>query len=489
MQNFSDLQLSSKALRAVSLLKYEKPTPVQEQAIPLILEGRDIIAAAKTGTGKTAAFSLPAMSKLSRSPKGEGPHMLVVTPTRELAQQICEVCKTIAQATHLRVLSVVGGLSINPQIQGLKRGVDVLIATPGRLIDLMEQKALRLANVEVLVLDEADRMLDMGFWPSVKKIVAATPTSRQTLLFSATIDKSIQDTAGKLLKKPALVEIAHKGDTADTIEQYIVRTEQALKPDVLKAVLAEHGSSRVIVFTRTRSRADSTCRRLRRAGFAAEAIHSDRSQNQRKRALENFAKGKVGVLVATDVLSRGIDVEKVSYVVNYDLPTQAQDYVHRIGRTGRAGASGYAISFVTPDTKSDLKSIEKFIRQEIPELELKNFDAEEATQRVVARTNRARARKDTELAQAMREEKRKQSRKKKAKEQSKAAGGGRAGGGKRSQGKRPQANRSQGNRSQASRVKNTQTHSKSQGSPKNQGADFRPGRAHRASLAHKQRRH
>ena len=195
------------------------------------------------------------------------------------------------------------------------------------------------------------------------------------------------------------------------------------------------------------------------------------------------------MLVATDVLSRGIDVEKVSYVVNYDLPTQAQDYVHRIGRTGRAGASGYAISFVTPDTKSDLKSIEKFIRQEIPELELKNFDAEEATQRVVARTNRARARKDTELAQAMREEKRKQSRKKKAKEQSKAAGGGRAGGGKRSQGKRPQANRSQGNRSQASRVKNTQTHSKSQGSPKNQGADFRPGRAHRASLAHKQRRH
>ncbi len=351
MKNFDELGLSENALGAVARLGYEAPTPVQEQAIPLVIAGRDVIAAAKTGTGKTAAFSLPAMDKLKRAQGNQGPRMLVVTPTRELAQQIGEVCASIAVSTHHRILTVVGGLSYEPQIKQLKHGVDVLIATPGRLVDLMEQQAVRLGNVDVLVLDEADRMLDMGFWPSMKKIVAATPKTRQTLLFSATIDRSIENTAGKLLRTPALVEIAHKGETADTVDQYIVRVGQTLKPALLKAVLAERGHKRVIVFARTRSRADATCRRLKRAGYTAEAIHSDRSQNQRRRALDNFASGKTDVLVATDVLARGIDVEDVDYVVNYDLPTQPEDYVHRIGRTGRAGASGYAVSFASPGNR------------------------------------------------------------------------------------------------------------------------------------------
>ena len=265
---------------------------------------------------------------------------------------------------------MVGGLSYGPQINRLKRGVDVLIATPGRLVDLMEQKAARLADVEVLVLDEADRMLDMGFWPAMKKIVGATPASRQTLLFSATIDRSVQNSVGTLLRDPAVVEIAHKGETADTVEQFIIRTPQTVKPALLKAVLAEKGAERVIVFARTRSRADATCRRLKRAGYAAEAIHSDRSQNQRRRALDNFAAGKTGVIVATDVLARGIDVEEVDYVVNYDLPTQPEDYVHRIGRTGRAGAAGFAVSFVSPETEDALRDIEKLIKRTIPEMEL-----------------------------------------------------------------------------------------------------------------------
>ena len=319
MKQFNELGLSDQALEAVARLGYEAPTPVQEQAIPLALEGRDLIAAAKTGTGKTAAFSLPSLDRLGHAKGGQGPLMLVVTPTRELAQQIGEVCTAIAASTHHRILTVVGGLSYTPQINKLKHGVDILIATPGRLVDLMEQGAVRLGDVEVLVLDEADRMLDMGFWPAMKKIIGATPASRQTLLFSATIDASIKNSVGKLLHDPAFVEIAHKGETADTVEQYIVHVAQTLKPALLKAVLAEKGSDRVIVFARTRSRADSTCRRLKRAGYTAEAIHSDRSQAQRRRALDNFAAGKTGVLVATDVLARGIDVEEVDYVVNYDL--------------------------------------------------------------------------------------------------------------------------------------------------------------------------
>ena len=243
----------------------------------------------------------------------------------------------MALSTHHRITTVVGGLSYKPQIEKLKRGTDVLIATPGRLIDLMDQKAVDLGDVQVLVLDEADRMLDMGFLPAVKKIVAATPKTRQTLLFSATIDKSIQEITGKMLRDPATVQIARKGDVAETVDQYIIRVPQSVKPALIKAVLAEKGADRVIVFARTRSRADSTCRRLRKAGYTVEAIHSDRSQNQRRRALDKFASGEVNIITATDVLARGIDVDQVDYVINYDVPEQPEDYIHRIGRTGRAG--------------------------------------------------------------------------------------------------------------------------------------------------------
>ena len=507
MTKFDELGLSETALQAVARLGYETPTPVQEQAIPLALEGRDLIAAAKTGTGKTAAFSLPSLDRLGHAKGGQGPLMLVVTPTRELAQQIGEVCGAIAASTHHRILTVVGGLSYEPQISKLKHGVDVLIATPGRLVDLMEQGAARLADVEVLVLDEADRMLDMGFWPAMKKIIGATPKSRQTLLFSATIDRSILGSVGKLLHDPAMVEIAHKGETADTVEQYVIRTQQTLKPALLKALLAEKGAERVIVFARTRSRADATCRRLKRAGYAAEAIHSDRSQNQRRRALDNFASGKTDVIVATDVLARGIDVEEVGYVVNYDLPTQPEDYVHRIGRTGRAGAAGFAVSFTCPETADALRDIEKLIKRPIPEMELASFDAEAAAEEAAGRAARSEARRDPEIKQAAKELAARERKKEKAREKARSAADAPARNAKRqSAGKgaegaaKAKAPSTRSDRKQTGRAqhaqrggrppaKKPQTSALRQGNPPAQGTrqtrggDLRPGRAHRASLA------
>ena len=316
MTTFADLGLSDAALAAVEALGYTEPTPVQEQSIPLALKGRDMIAAAKTGTGKTAAFSLPSLDRIERTDAKKSPVILVITPTRELAMQIQEVCGTIAKLRGLRVANVVGGVKIEPQIDRLARGVDVLIATPGRLIDLMNQKAVNLGDVQVLVLDEADRMLDMGFLPSVRRIVEATPSTRQTLLFSATIDKGVLDQVDAMLNDPAIVQIAAKGETADTVEQYIARVPHTLKPDMLAALLKERGHRRVIVFARTRHRADAACRKLKRAGYHAEAIHSDRSQNQRKRALDNFASGETDILVATDVLARGIDVDEVLSLIH-----------------------------------------------------------------------------------------------------------------------------------------------------------------------------
>ena len=397
MTTFDQLGLSEKALAAVGRMGYAQPTPVQERAIPLVLGGHDIIAAAQTGTGKTAAFTLPSMDRLPHAKGGSGPLMLVVTPTRELAQQIADVADQVAISTHHRITTVVGGLSYKPQIERLRRGTDVLIATPGRLIDLMEQEAVRLADVQVLVLDEADRMLDMGFLPSVKKIVAATPATRQTLLFSATIDRSIMKVVGTMLHDPETVEIARKGEVAETIDHYIINAPQSVKPALIKAVLAEKGAERVIVFARTRSRADSTCRRLRKAGYTCEAIHSDRSQNQRRRALDKFARGEVNIITATDVLARGIDVEEVDYVINYDIPEQAEDYVHRIGRTGRAGKGGFAVTFVTPENGAELKAIQKLIKREIPEMRLADFDIAEAEAAAAEASITARSKRDPEV--------------------------------------------------------------------------------------------
>ena len=502
MTHFDDLGLSGQALQAVAQLGYSTPTPVQEQAIPKVLEGRDLIAAAKTGTGKTAAFSLPTMDKLGHAKGNKGPLMLVVTPTRELAEQIGEVCGTIAKNTHHRILTVVGGVSYNPQIQALNRGVDVLIATPGRLVDLMDQGAAHLSSVEVLVLDEADRMLDMGFWPAMRKIIGATPQNRQTLLFSATIDRTIMSTAGKLLHDPAMVEIAHKGETADTVKQYVMHVQQAVKPELLKGLMKERGHRRVIVFCRTRSRADATCRRLKKVGYSVEAIHSSRSQNQRRRALENFANGTTDVLVATDVLARGIDVEEVEYVVNYDLPTQPEDYVHRIGRTGRAGASGFAVSFVSPETADALRDIQKLLKRTIPELELENFDMHEAENEAAARAQRAEARRDPEIQQAKKEQAARTRRKNKAREaaQAEEVNTRRAKRGSRKVAEKPasgtahaamkhsnadhglQQKRANGSRNASANRAKTNSASGAQ------GGDFRPGRAHRAQVAHQRNR-
>ena len=397
MASFEELGLPEASLAAAKRMGYTMPTPVQERAIPIVLAGRDVIAAAQTGTGKTAAFTLPLMGTLAHAEQGSGPLMLVITPTRELAQQIGEVADQVAVSTHHRIAVVVGGLSYKPQIEKLRRGVDVLIATPGRLIDLMDQKAVCLSNIEALVLDEADRMLDMGFLPAVKRIVAETPKARQTLLFSATIDGSIKSITGSMLRDPETVEIARKGDVAETVEQYVIHAPQSVKPALIKAVLAEKGAERVIVFARTRSRADSTCRRLRKAGYAAEAIHSDRSQNQRRRALASFAEGKVNIITATDVLARGIDVDEVDYVINYDAPEQAEDYVHRSGRTGRAGKCGFAVTFVTPENEGELRAIQKLVKKTIPEMKLEHFDIAEAEAAAAEASITAQSKRDPEV--------------------------------------------------------------------------------------------
>ena len=368
---FADLGLSESVLAAVDDLGYEAPTPVQAQAIPQALGGRDLLAAAQTGTGKTAAFLLPALSRLPRAARHQGPSMLVVTPTRELAQQIEDVCGTIEARTHHRSVTVVGGVGYQPQISALKRGCDILVATPGRLVDLLDQGACDLSGVSVLVLDEADRMLDMGFLPSMRKIVAATPNNRQTMLFSANLDEGAIGGIRNLVHDPAVVEIAHKGTVAETIDQYALPVSLEAKNGLLAQVLKTEGPQRVIVFTRTKHRADSCCRRLRRAGISCAPIHGNRSQNQRERALASFRDGTCDVLVATDVLARGIDVSDVRYVINFDVPADPEDYIHRIGRTGRAGETGWALTFVTVNDADDLFAIERLMGKVVPPYEPK----------------------------------------------------------------------------------------------------------------------
>ena len=371
---FADLGLSDAVMQAVVDMGYETPTPVQAASIPEVLAGRDILAAAQTGTGKTAAFLLPTMSKLGHvvppakkgdrgrrrrnAARGRGPLMLVITPTRELAQQIDEVCTTVAKRTGHTAVTVVGGLSYGPQKQALARGCDILVATPGRLVDLIEQGAANLDEVGVLVLDEADRMLDMGFLPQVRTIVSKCREERQTLLFSATLDEERVGAITDLVHEPARVEIAPVTSTADTVDQYVVPVSMDEKNGLLAEVLKKEGPERVIVFVRTKRRADTCVRRLARSGFKCEAIHGDRSQGQRQRALAAFRDGRVQVLVATDVLARGIDVSDVRYVINFDVPEEPTDYIHRIGRTGRAGEEGWSLTFVTKADIAEFFDIE-----------------------------------------------------------------------------------------------------------------------------------
>ncbi len=362
---FESLGLGVATLAAVADMGYARPTPVQERAIPLVLEGRDVLAGAQTGTGKTAAFVLPILDRLPHAQNGSGPLALVVTPTRELAQQIQKVAQTVCEHTGHRAVVVVGGVGYEPQKDALAKGCDLLVATPGRLLDLVEQGCCNLGEVESLVLDEADRMLDMGFLPDVRRIVAMIPTRRQTLLFSATLDEKVLGAVGSLLRDPARVQIAPKGTVAKTVDQYVLGVTAQAKKRVLVEVLRREGSDRVLVFVRGKHRADHLCRVLRQKGFGAAALHGGRTQSQRTHALERFASGEVGVLVATDVLSRGIDVSEVSYVVNLDVPHDAEDYVHRIGRTGRAGRRGWALTLCSEPEYLDLRDIERLIKRVI----------------------------------------------------------------------------------------------------------------------------
>ena len=375
--SFAELGLNEQILAGVDALGFSTPTPVQAGAIPEVLAGRDVVASAQTGTGKTAAFALPTLQRIAGK-SGRGPHALVVTPTRELAAQIDDVVKVVCQKTGQRAVIVMGGAKFDKQIAALEKGCDLLVATPGRLLDLMEHNHVSLAGVEVLVLDEADRMLDMGFWPSVRRIMHALPEQHQTLLFSATIPPSIKSTIDAMLHEPAVVEISRVGETADTVEEHLCPVTQAQKPELLRALLDTGGASgerpeRVLVFCRTKHRVDDVSAMLKNAQVKVDIMHADRPQQARARALERFREGKVQVLVATDVMSRGIDVAGVDAVVNFDVPMDPEDYVHRIGRTGRAGATGHAYTFVAPDEISPLREIEYFTKKLVPVWDLPGF--------------------------------------------------------------------------------------------------------------------
>ena len=354
--SFDNLGLSPRLLEAVAAMGYTSPTPIQRDAIPMVLEGRDVVGCAQTGTGKTAAFVLPLMQRLEAKPGG--PRALVVTPTRELAVQIEEVATQVAKHTKHRVAVVYGGVGYEPQTKALKRGVDLLVATPGRLLDLMERKIANLSNVEILVLDEADRMLDMGFWPQVRKIISTIPPERQNLLFSATMSSDVMRIVSSTLHDPVRVEVAPASKPIEAIDQRVYPVGSMQKSALLVHLINEHNPDRVIVFTRTKHRADRVAKVLHQAGIKSAAIHGDRSQSQRQSALDNLKAGRCRVLVATDVVARGIDIDDVSHVVNYDLPNSPDDYVHRIGRTARAGKTGVAVSLLAPEEHETLRDIE-----------------------------------------------------------------------------------------------------------------------------------
>ncbi len=368
--SFAELGLEPGLLKAVQSLGYTDPTPIQEQSIPLALARRDLLGCAQTGTGKTAAFVLPALQLLGRR---NSIGALVVTPTRELAGQIEEVARACAKHTGQHVAAVYGGVGYEPQLKKLRRGVELLVATPGRLLDLQQRGDVDLSHVEILVLDEADRMLDMGFWPDVRRILNLLPPKRQNMLFSATLSRDVMRVAGPTLTDPARVEVAPSATTVETVTQTIYPVAEVQKTDLLVRLLEEEKLDRVLVFTRTKHRADRLCRHLERNRIKGTAIHSNRTQSQRQRALDGFKDGTYRVLVATDIVARGIDVDSISHVINYDLPSQAQDYVHRIGRTARAGASGTAISFLAAEQAGQLREIELMLGQTLPCRDLEGF--------------------------------------------------------------------------------------------------------------------
>jgi ATP-dependent RNA helicase RhlE len=379
LNSFSELHLSEPLLKAIAREGYDKPTPIQARAIPALLEGRDLLGIAQTGTGKTAAFALPILEKLAKHPQRPLPgtcRALILSPTRELAAQIAASFKTYGRNLRLSHCVAFGGVSINPQISSLRTGVDVLVATPGRLMDLMERRAVTLNAVEIFVLDEVDQMLDLGFIHAIRSIVAKLPPKRQNLFFSATMPKEIAGLAHQLLKEPTRVEVAPVATTAERVNQSVIHVDPANKLKLLSSLLKDANMTRTLVFTRTKHGADKVVKGLSKDGLTIAAIHGNKSQNNRERALAGFKSGKILVLVATDIAARGIDVDGISHVVNYDLPHVPESYVHRIGRTARAGAAGEAIAFCTPEDRGLLRDIEKTIRQPVPvkehELGLKN---------------------------------------------------------------------------------------------------------------------
>ncbi|MBN9399078.1 MAG: DEAD/DEAH box helicase ['Candidatus Kapabacteria' thiocyanatum] len=363
---FSDLSLIDPILRALEAEGYSNPTPIQQQAIPPCLEGKDLFGCAQTGTGKTAAFALPILQRLGTTPFTKGPRALILAPTRELAHQISDSFRTYGKFIRFRHAVVYGGVSSRPQIDALRRGVDVLIATPGRLLDLIEQRALTLERVEVLVLDEADRMLDMGFITDIRRIMPMLPKERQTLFFSATVPNEIKKLSNDLLRDPVHVEVAPQATTMETIEQLLYFVNKLQKRELLAHLLEHQIQGSVLVFTRTKHNADRVVKDLERTGVRAEALHGDKSQQARQRALRNFKERRTRVLVATDIAARGIDIDDLAFVVNYELPDSPENYVHRIGRTGRAGASGTALSLCSPDEQDSLHAITRLIRRRIP---------------------------------------------------------------------------------------------------------------------------
>lgn len=371
MFGFQQFQFDSRLLPGIRAAGYQQPTPIQAAAIPPALKGHDLIATAQTGTGKTAAFVLPMLQRLLAH-SGKNPHALIITPTRELAEQIHQSIKILGSGTKLRSLSIYGGVSSGPQVTALQRGVEIIVACPGRLLDLLKQQHLSLAQVEFLVLDEADRMLDMGFLPDIKRILQRMPARRQTMLFSATFPKEIEALAAETTHNPQRVAIGISRP-AHTVEHALFPVAQHLKKSLLIHLLEETNADSVLIFTRTKHRAQRLARQIEHSGYKVTSLHGNRSQGQRSSALSGFKQGKFEIMVATDIAARGLDIERISHVINFDMPDTVDAYIHRIGRTGRAQQSGLAFTLLTPDDEPLVKKIEKIMQQKLPRRTLSGF--------------------------------------------------------------------------------------------------------------------
>ena len=393
--SFEKLGLNKAILKALDEKGYTKPSPIQEKAIPVILEGNDILASAQTGTGKTAGFALPILNNLSERTfqKRRKIRALVLTPTRELAAQVLEEVKAYSKNLNLESFVIFGGVNENPQKARLRQGVDVLVATPGRLLDLHQQKVFSLNEVETFVLDEADRMLDMGFQRDIQKILRIIPQKRQTLLFSATFSKEIKKLASGVLNNPVEVETAPQNSTAKKVNQTFYRVDKGRKAALVSFLISKDNWEQVLIFTRTKHGANKLAEKLNKVHIKAAAIHGNKSQNARTAALANFKSGKIQVLVATDIAARGLDIPLLPYVVNFELPNQPEDYVHRIGRTGRAGAAGDAVSFVGQDEKEEFDKIQKLLKQEINLEFVEDYEPSEALQEVAQKKQSQRGKK------------------------------------------------------------------------------------------------